>query len=1154
MGQASGQRRRRIGRITALVLAGLLVVVTVLPLIVRGPVARWAVGEATASLCGQFEISGGHFGWLAIWQLALGRPTAGVLENVRVTGADGKVVFAAERLEATVELHLSPFRLIVSDVRMARGRLRLAYAPETLNSGEAFRSLPLNGRAGCLDPNAPRRRSKPSGGAAGSIALRNVTFEDVDVDLDFSTWELELARAGASGWLSIGGAGPPLWFEVRDVIAKSGVLRVGRRGEAWTARAPFETISIPRVGVTSDAPSDLQLEVASAATARARLTGQAAFRNIFPPRMNAQPPGPPGMEADVRWTGFGAALAVLDASWRPQGTWARHLDGDFHAKVQGPFNALEGALDIEGDGTRVAARVARGKADLALTFGEVDTAWMLDPALRPLLGGLLHGHLHATARLWPTFAGIEAEIPDADLRLDRRRVPTGPRRYQLRIGNGAHTGREKDTLYASVTGVRLAAAMLRLEGLRIDWPGLTARLDAHVAFAAQLRAAAPGEPAPRRVRSDAEAHGTLAVAALEDWIPGGAVTGPLHLAATAEGTIDRIAVGLVFRPPTAIGVLKQRFVLPPKIDAVLEADKGLDVPRFELRRVGGGTIQVGGRLGENGKVAAQLGLRDYPVAAIPGLDGGTGPERLAGTVAADVAVGGVLARPTIEGKLGVSKLALGSRPIGDVQASLHVGAAAGDVDATIDPGVTMHAHVRRRGALAAEATLALADRALGPWLPPPFTGAPLTATGDLKLALRAGAVTGEGKAHLTGPGLAGVDIEGEVHGLGAQGSLRGEIDLGRWPQLWNRALKSAAGAVAVDLTLTPALTPHGLSLDTPHLKGRVRVSRALTVQSRLWPSPLQIDAGGRIEIDGDAVSLAGIGFSTTGVRGTVGGGATLDRADFEQTRLALRLQAELDAAHVPVHLPDGVVAWGRAEIDAAVSGTLDEVPGPRLDGQARLDGLSVRLSPTTPVARASGVVEAHGNRLTTRGVRVEIARVGAVQIGRPGAPAVAELASVSPFALGPVDVPFAGENLKIGDPSSQLYIPDLDSHLRLTGDGRRDLLIKGEVDIAGASFDSSRGEKKSSSGDKPRVSGPWYHALPPHLTLDLDLRGSNKGMRVAVPVLPDVTVDFQCHLLVNNRAAQWSGHLRGDSTYARAAVAFADWLRDSDLRKCQLTP
>ena len=1161
MNEASGQRRRRIGRITVAVLGGLLLLATLLPLVVRGPVARWAVARATAGLCGKFEISGGHLGWSAVWQLLLGVPTNLALDNVRITGADGKTVFSAARFEATLEVHTKPFRLVLSDVLMAHGGWRLALPDDAVGSFDAFLGVPEEGRAACLDPHAKRPSKAPSrGGPSGSVVIRNVEFEDVDVDLAFPVWELELARVNAAGMLALGGDGPPLQFEARDVIAAGGALRIGRRGEAWTARVPFDAVAIADVGVTPAAPSDLRLEVAGAETGRARLSGHAAFRNIFPLGPNKPPPGVPGLEVDARWANFGAALTGLDASWRPEGAWAKHLDGDLRATIEGPFTGLAGSLQVEGGGTRLKARVAHGAADLALAFAGVDTGWMLDPALRPLLGGLLHGHFHATARLWPTLAGIEAEIPDADLRLDRRRAPSGPRHFQLRIGEYAGGGEGAiDTLYATVSSIRLADAILRLADLRVDWTGLTARVDARVAFAAPARGASMSGPsAPKRDRSEVDARGSLKVTALEDWIPGGAVTGPLHLTATALGSIDRVEMGMAFPPPTAVGVLGQRFLLPRKLDALWTSDAGLSVARVQLRRVGGGTIALGGRLAEGGKIAASLTVADYPVGGIPGLD--LGGSKLTGALHADLALGGALERPTLKGQVGVTALRFDERPVGDVQTSLRLGADGGEADATIDPGVTVHARVRRRPSLAIDATVALRDRALGPWLPPPVAGAALFASGDAKVGYHAdapsGALSGEGTVALTGPGLAGVVIDGQVRGLDARAHLKGEVDVARWPQLWSRVLQSATGALDFDLTVVPAVTPKSPASAYPRFSGNVRIGQPLVLRTAGWPAPITVDGGGRLDLDGETLALDGFTITTPGLRGGVGGHATLDR-DVERTRLALALKAELDAAHFPVRLPAGVTAGGRAKIDAQIGGTLGAAPGPRIDGHAELDGLSVQLSPTTPIVRASGLVEAHGQTLSSEALRVEIAGVGSVGVGAPGKPASAELASLSPFRLGTVDVPFTGRDLKIGQPTSPLYVPDLDADLRLSGDGRSELEISGVVAVAGGSYDSSRGEKKKSSSSassaKPRASGPWYQMLPPHLTLDLELRGVNKGISVAVPVLPNVSVDFRCHLLATSRGAQWTGRLRGDGAYARTALALADWFTGNDLRGCQLT-
>src|SRR6185503_5127470 len=61
---------------------------------------------------------------------------------------------------------------------------------------------------------------------------------------------------------------------------------------------------------------------------------------------------------------------------------------------------------------------------------------------------------------------------------------------------------------------------------------------------------------------------------------------------------------------------------------------------------------------------------------------------------------------------------------------------------------------------------------------------------------------------------------------------------------------------------------------------------------------------------------------TPGLRAGLGGRATFDLQDLERTRLALTMAAELDAAAFPVRLPAGVLARGKAAIDAQVSGTL----------------------------------------------------------------------------------------------------------------------------------------------------------------------------------------------------------------------------------------
>ena len=57
---------------------------------------------------------------------------------------------------------------------------------------------------------------------------------------------------------------------------------------------------------------------------------------------------------------------------------------------------------------------------------------------------------------------------------------------------------------------------------------------------------------------------------------------------------------------------------------------------------------------------------------------------------------------------------------------------------------------------------------------------------------------------------------------------------------------------------------------------------------------------------------------------------------------------------------------------------------------------------------------------------------------------------------------------------------------------------------------------------------------------------------MAVLVLPDVTVDFDCRLQATRQGATLTGNLHGDSPYDRAVVDLYAWLAGKDLRRCRL--
>jgi hypothetical protein len=199
-----------------------------------------------------------------------------------------------------------------------------------------------------------------------------------------------------------------------------------------------------------------------------------------------------------------------------------------------------------------------------------------------------------------------------------------------------------------------------------------------------------------------------------------------------------------------------------------------------------------------------------------------------------------------------------------------------------------------------------------------------------------------------------------------------------------------------------------------------------------------------------------------------------------------------------------------------------------------------------PALQLDGTIEASGHTVSTRGLRVQTPPVGELAIGAPASPASVEIVSFEPARLGRIDVPVSARGLRIGDASTPLEIGALDLGLRLTGDERA-LKLGGDVTVARARFDPKRGKPSA-----PGPSKPWYESLPPHLWLDLNIRGADDAFSVAVPVLPDVSVGFACHVSASKQGATMSGRLRGSTVYSRMALAIYDWFKPQDVRACRV--
>jgi hypothetical protein len=1207
--------RRRGAWVAGGLLALATAVALLVPLVVRGRVLRGLVARATASLCGSVTVGDGRLGWSVVPDLLLGRPATLTLERVRVGAPDGRTALAAERLTARVELHRRPWRVVLADVLLETGGWELV-VPDRGPPGfvDAFRRLPRGAsRAACLAPPArvPTAAKPPAGPAPSpgppALDIRHLRLRAIDIELRFPMWGLALARVDVEGSLSIG---DQLLFDARDVVARGGgVLRVGREGDASSARERFDDVAISRVAVLPGAPADLALELARAVTGRSRLAGRAVFRNIFSaPRGPRSKPPAVGIDLEAAWTEIGDALAALEASWLPAGL--RHLrpQGQFEATLHGPFNALAGQLRAAAGPVRLTARLGeRGDLETELRVDGADTAPLLDPSLRPLLGGRLSGRIGLRAHLAPTLQGLMVDLRQADLRLDRARPGPWPRRLTLRLESAARapdarggtsaqttapapratsaaagapaapplTGEGQSTLAVTLALARLEHATLRLEDLQAGWTPLLrvhgamlirlagAAKIASSAAAAPTTALASTSPAPPAVT----ARFDITATSLERLFPGSPVRGMLKLSALVSGVPDLLTARITFAPPRTIWLWNQGFTPTAALTAALRQGDTLTVSSFGVTHEGGGRFDASGRLVFDGPLDARLRVRDYPVGQLPGLDavalpaflaagrrGLTVGEALRGQLDGELALGGALARPTASAAVRLLGLRLGARAIGDGALRVRTRGDRVSFDGALGPAITFDGSARPPAAARgqahalpteATATVRLHDLRLAPWLPAPWAALEPAIDGELVATTRGDQPALHGALRIESTGGA-LQIDGRLHGAQAGGRLRGQVELARLRPLWWPGLAEARGPLELDLT-----TPDG-ALTLPSLMtrttGEIRVAGDLTLRPAGHPAPVMIARGGALVIDGRRWRTSGLALTAERghLRGRIDGEIRVDEAAPSQTTLALGITAQIDAALVP----ELAAASGGIDLGARLSGTVGR---PEVDGQARVDVALRPASRALPSLRATGTVEARTGALSTRDLRVAIDGVGLLTVGSVAEPATVRLTAAWPPGIESIDLPLEARHLTFDRPAVPITVDGLDLALRLEGRPGGQLVLSGVADLDHAEYDPRRG---AVPGPKRKKSGPsrWYRALPPRLTLDLTLRGPNHAMTVAIPFLPDVTVDFDCHLVATSTGASLSGQLRGAALYSRAALAVYDWTRAESVRRCQIFP
>jgi hypothetical protein len=1091
--------------------------------------------------------------------------------GVRFLAPDGTEVLAAERVTARLTVDRGPWRFALADAVASRGHWDLAVGAAP-GSGflDVFRPVPKHGgRAACIPPRPkgkaaqstlpPAPRVPIVGGAPSAVfALRDVRLDEIDVALDFPAWGLSLSRVRCNGSLEVAASnGSPVLFEAHDARAAGGVLRLGPARSPGVTRAHFDDVAIPRVALARDRPTDIVLQVSAGRTGRSTLHGKADFNRVFPTPGRREAPQP-RLDLDARWDDVADAFAKLEAGWLPRGGTLEDvgLGGALTAKLSGPFVALSGSASIEGPRARVAATIEGGRrAFLDVRSEGLALGPLVGADLRPMLGGTAAGHLRARALFAPNpdprlhVDEGEVAILDAELTLARTARDGGPGAVVVRVGPSAPSGRalalsRRDALEISVSQARYARAGLSVDDLRARWA------DGSVRGGLTLSRPKPG--APSRV----EASVDVEVASLARFVPPDAVALRLSARARVAGTLDHLAGSVSFGPRTSLSIMGETFRVPRALTATLDESRHLSLDRATFPHEGGGAVTAVGRVDLRGDVSGELRVVDYPLGDVPELDElrlpaalGRGrevplDEALGGRVEATLSVRGPVLSPSFAGSAVVRGASLTGRPLGDGHVT-----ARGRLDqiffeGTLGPSLSFKSSItRRRRAITADGAADVRGLVLGPWLPPPFDGLDARGSGHVSATLSTLAPpVVRGTLSAEGPG-ARFTLDGELRGKATSGRVRGHVELAPLRHLWSPWLSAADGIIELDLT-------GRTDLSRPmegKMSGSIRAVRAVVLRpSAFGQLSLGVAEGARVDVDGKRVSTPGLLLTADGVRLQLRGGVTLDPAAPERSLLALEARGHLDAAVLArgLRLPALTSASGTIALDARATG---EAAAPRASGQARLEGLTlVPASKGLPALRLDGTVEADEHMLRTRGLVVRASELGALTVGAANAPAFVEIGSWSPFVAGRLDVPVSARGLHVGNARASLEIGRLDLAVRARGDARGTVTVAGDVTIDDARFDSSRGAP--SKPGKPRA---WYEALPPHLALDLTLRGPDDAVTVAVPG-PDVRVGFACRVKATSRGGTIDGQLRGGTTYSRAALALYDWFTPRDVRRCRI--
>ncbi|HEY7373930.1 MAG TPA: hypothetical protein VIF57_17350 [Polyangia bacterium] len=1124
-------RLRKAGRVAGYAAAGVVALAAIIavgaPIYFRGERFGRLVEAFMPVTRGHVHVGGGHWSWSTVIALVRGRAGPLAFDDVTITDPEGAEVLHLAHLTFAIEVHRGrPTRMLIHDLVIKDARWRFA----TLHGSKKIGFLTALETV----PHGPRKAPSKPGGT--EVSIDGARLEGVLATFDMPTWGLVLRDVHARAGLAL--KAKTFTWEVDDAdVRDGGELRIlsPAKGIVW----PFERGRLDRVATTADAPDSIRLTASGVVNGVSRTGGSGLFTGIYGLTPASRSPAIDleariadgadmvnaiiarrGLGGRVKVGGAGAEVRVhltqpfdriaVDADARGfdvtgAGIEARKLA--FHAAAEpnaGRVHLERLSLASPGGGrAELQASLDRLQLDASVTFTRFAARAVLPSVLRPFAGDTIDGTLHARGDLREG----NAELVRSTLVIARADGAKGPSTVALLAGGS--TRPPPGATVVRLAGVKLERGVLRLPRVSLAmWGG---------GFAAEGRIAL-WDPDERRWLSSPRLDLGLQTTGIDigRLVGSNMIGGAVSFRAHAVGAADDLDLEVTFPDAATLTVLGERVRLPARAQMRLR-ESTIVLADFPLGGPGNSLLVCAGKVGlSSGRLALDVGVREFPIGRLPGLLGTTLP--VAGSISGAVRVVGEPRAPALSGEVTLADVSYRGRPLGGGTITI-VPEKKGAVRARgrlIDAIAVDGRLAPKPSGLEGEVALKLTKVPLEPFLPalpgkptargrvsgtavariapdhpataegrltelalsltpPPARGKPpagtieVTAENEIVMRARAGEGLSFGPARLRS-NFGTLELSGESHGDDLRASLRGRLELGGVAAFARPWLERLAGAADVDITATGRGT-----FDDIAVSGGVTIAAPLSLKLASFPVEAWVPSG-RVRIAANAAEVAGLPIIVRAERFPIAAVRKIDA----RARVSARV--------------DGAGAAGKFGARVLLDSVAVEVP----------------LAGRKPIRSTGGEIDVAGD-----------ARSGKLDLTRIDLPIAAEVEGLTAAPGATVDRATVA--------------------VRVHGN-QRQLAVSGDVDVGSAHVSASALRKKASGGAGGTGAKGGPLAAHPEIEaarLDVRLRSRGGAIHVDVNNLPDLRVDLDMHVGGTVKKPSLTGTQHGANFWSSFVLALA---------------